>query len=408
MATGVTFAQSQIQIAYFYTMLKYLRLAAIVFAFNVICARVAMSQSATFDITYGGFSAEAETAFQYAADIWSQYLVSDVPIKVNAKMVFLLPGQLGITFPNGEKNFSGAPYADVWYASCLANSIAGVELNPGENDIDVFVNTSANWYFGTDGNPGPTEYDFVSTVLHELCHGLGFLSLANKTGTEGSFGLIYAESFSPLVTSFPWPDLDTLPGAFDMFLEDGDANDLLNLDNPSDALGTACTSNDIYFSSPLVTDANAGAPARIYAPGTFTLGSSMSHWNEATFPAGNPNELMTPFAGDGNANHDPGALTLAVLEEIGWTINYDTTTSVHVQAPPQIYFYPNPAQSFTTLKGITSAEIIALEIFDMQGRKVLAEMNNMQLNISALSSGIYTIMINTKEQSYERRLVIAK
>ena len=361
------------------------------------------SQNATFAITYGGFTPEAQTAFQYAADIWSRYLISEVPIKVNAKMVFLLPGQLGITFPNGEKNFPGAPHADVWYASCLANALAGEELNPGEMDIDVFLNSTANWYYGTDGNPAADAYDLVSTVLHELCHGLGFLSLANKIGTDGSFGMIYAESFSPLVTSFAWPELDTLPGAFDIWLRNGAGVDLLDMENPSDALGLEVTSNNIFLESPEVLAANAGEAGRIYAPSTFTLGSSLSHWNEGTYPTGDPNEFMTPFAADGNANHDPGPLTLAVLKEIGWEI--DTATSVHTASPSNITLFPNPASNILYISGISSAYRSEVRIYNMLGELMLVENDTSAIPISTLVPGVYTVYLRAGDNELAVRLL---
>lgn len=361
--------------------------------------QTARSQQATFDITYAGFTPEAELAFNYAADIWSTYLMSDVPIKVNAKMVFLLPGQLGITFPNGEKNFAGAPYADVWYASCLANAIAGEELNPGEADIDVFLSSSANWYFGTDGNPGATEYDFVSTVLHELCHGLGFLSLANVDDTSGSFGLIFAESFAPLVTSFTWPDLDTLPGAFDMWLLSGADEQLVDLANPSATLETIFTSNNVFLESPMVL-ATHGEGGRIYAPSTFTLGSSLSHWNEGTYPVGNPNEFMTPFAADGHANHVPGPLTLAVLDEIGWEVS-DGLPIINLNPNNKVLaIYPNPATHHITITGIAEEEIESVQIFSSTGNRILFSKSITSIPISDLPDGWYTVLVQTTTLTY--------
>ena len=83
-----------------------------VFLFVIVAAGMFFSssqqvkgQAATFDVEFIGFSAEAETAFNYATDIWSNFLISDVPIKIIAHLQPLLPGQLGITFPNGEINF---------------------------------------------------------------------------------------------------------------------------------------------------------------------------------------------------------------------------------------------------------------------------------------------------------------
>lgn len=362
------------------------------------------AQNATFDITYSGFSPEAEAAFAYAADIWSSYLVSDVPIKVEAKMVFLLPGQLGITFPNGEINFADAPYTDVWYASCLANAIAGEELNTGEADIDVFLNSSANWYFGTDGNPGPTEYDFVSTVLHELCHGLGFLSLANVIGSDGSFGMIYAESFAPLVTSFTWPALDTLPGAFDMWLLNGSGTELLSLENPSAELALQFKSNNIFLESPLVLTAHDGEAGRIYAPSTFTLGSSLSHWNETTYPVGDPNEFMTPFASDGNANHTPGPLTLAVLDEIGWEITYDTATAISLTNPMVLYAYPNPVSAQCRIRGVRDHEISALYIYNAMGALVHSDAYTTEIAMQSFAPGMYSVVCTIRDTQYVLRI----
>ena len=36
------------------------------------------------------------------------------------------------------------------------------------------MSNSEDWYFGLDGQPGEDQFDFVSVVLHEVGHGLGF------------------------------------------------------------------------------------------------------------------------------------------------------------------------------------------------------------------------------------------
>jgi hypothetical protein len=64
-----------------------------VFLFVIVAAGMFFSssqqvkgQAATFDVEFIGFSAEAETAFNYATDIWSNFLISDVPIKIIAHL----------------------------------------------------------------------------------------------------------------------------------------------------------------------------------------------------------------------------------------------------------------------------------------------------------------------------------
>ena len=305
---------------------------------------------AVFNITYTGFTPQAQIAFSYAANIWTQTLESTVPIKVNAYFAPLVPGLLGITLPNGIKDFPGAPMDSTWYPTSLANSITGTELNPGQFDIDVYLNSSINWNTDTVGIIPVAQYDLVSVALHELGHGLGFASLAKKSGTVGSFGLLLASDFSPIVTSFPWPALDTLPGIFDRFLVNSLIHPLDTFTNPSTSLGAQLTNNNIYFNGSNALAANNNIKPRMYAPATFALGSSILHLNEATYPVGNINELMTPNAVPGNANHNPGPISIGILKDIGWTINPNVGIPENENAINNIFIYPNPASKFAVCK----------------------------------------------------------
>ena len=142
-------------------------------------------------------------AFQHAADLLADYLLSDVEIFVDANLDPIAPpsypactptsGVLGSAGPNFVfRDFSGAPVANTWYVQALANSLRGIDLSPA-NDISATFNSnvdnqtclgSTDWYYGYDANGGG-DIDFVSVVLHELTHGLGFLSLVNlNTGAK--------------------------------------------------------------------------------------------------------------------------------------------------------------------------------------------------------------------------------
>ena len=48
--------------------------------------------TATFVVTYNGFTPPAQAAFQYAVDIWASLLTSPVPIHVTANWTPLAPG----------------------------------------------------------------------------------------------------------------------------------------------------------------------------------------------------------------------------------------------------------------------------------------------------------------------------
>ncbi|HEX2268683.1 MAG TPA: PA domain-containing protein [Pyrinomonadaceae bacterium] len=118
-------------------------------------------------------------AFQRAAEIWAARLDSNVPIRIRAQFVALGPGVLGSAGPvSVVRNFAGAPLPNTWYHVALANKLAGVDLNPANDDINANFSTNFNFYLGLDNNHG-TRPDLVTVLLHEFAHGLGFSQLAN-------------------------------------------------------------------------------------------------------------------------------------------------------------------------------------------------------------------------------------
>ena len=74
----------------------------------------------------------------------------------------------------------------------------------------------------------------------------------------------------------------------------------------------------MFFDSVRVRNVNGGQPARLYAPATWQQGSSYSHLDEATYPQGDANSLMTPSLNSAEAIHSPGGISLALLKSIGW------------------------------------------------------------------------------------------
>lgn len=126
--------------------------------------------------------------FQYAANIWGSLLPSTVQIKVNANFdpqtCDAGGAVLGATSAgSSHRNFAGAPFPNTWYQQALANRIAGADLNPSVNDINITFNSNLCkpgcvfcWYYGVDGNEGPLV-ELLPVVFHELGHGLGFATI---------------------------------------------------------------------------------------------------------------------------------------------------------------------------------------------------------------------------------------
>ena len=285
--------------------------------FNTNGQQALTATSATITVTYNGFSQEAEDAFQFAVDIWETQIASDITIEIEATWESLSMGVLGSAGPAILlRDFTNAPVANTFYPIALANKLAETDLItvPGmqmlpTHDINASFNSDfSSWYFGTDGNTPMGQYDFVSVVLHEIGHGLGLIGSDDvDSGTgEGSF--------------------NDPPFINDRFLENGSGVDLFdNFTHPSTALGDELESDDVFWNGSSAIAANGGSPPKLYAPNPYEPGSSLSHWDESTFPAGNANSLMTPFIGSAEAIHDPGPLTSGLFEDIGWTLGTSTT-----------------------------------------------------------------------------------
>jgi len=255
-------------------------------------------------VNYSGFTAPAEAAFQYAVDIWASTLTSNVPIIVTANFTNLGAGVLGSAgATNFYRNFTNAPLSNTYYPVALASSLRNQDLGVGFGDITANFNSNFNWYYGTDGNCPSGQYDFVSVVLHELCHGLGFSGSANYDGSIGSYGF----GGSPTI--------------YDVFVENFAESNITSFANNSTTLGDELVGNALYWDGPLGIDGNSGNRPRIYAPSSWSGGSSYSHLNESTYPSGNINSLMTPAIAAAEAIHDPGPITLGMFADMGWSID---------------------------------------------------------------------------------------
>ncbi|TRX51185.1 HYR domain-containing protein [Fulvivirga sp. M361] len=247
---------------------------------------------------------QAAVAMRFAADIWETELVSDVPIRIDARFGTLEPGVLASA---GSINFTNIPngVAGTNYVSSLADAVAGFDLAPGLADMSITIG-NLPFNFATDGVPVDGLTDFVSVALHEIGHGLGF----SGTGREAGVGL----SGGSVVR------------LYDIFVELGDGTPILDLGFGTPAQQAAIISDDLFINSPSVLAANGGVRGKIFAPTTFNGGSTYSHWDEATFPAGDPNSLMSPQIGTAEVIQDVGAITRGLFQDIGWTLAGNRTT----------------------------------------------------------------------------------
>lgn len=257
----------------------------------------------------------ARAAFDYAASIWASLLNSSVPIKINACWTTLGSGVLGLSGPETyHQGTFGSP--NTWYPVALANARSGNDLNDydgmdwdkdGEDadaEIESAYSNSISWYFGTDGNTPMGQYDFASVVLHEICHGLGFLGSMHVSNGLGYWGI------SPNNTD---------PIIYDRFTENGAGVPLLNFSNGSTALAAQLQGGDLYFNGSNARAANGDNRPKLFAPSTWMPGSSYVHLDEIY--NNTENALMTYSLNNGEAIHNPGPITRGILRDIGWQVS---------------------------------------------------------------------------------------
>jgi hypothetical protein len=149
-------------------------------------------------------------AYVRAAEIWQAELGIDTQVVLQA-IFFPLScnadsGVLGAAGANTIfRDFPGPSFPSTWYAAALANELSGFDLGgtdpdpafsaPPYNDeiISLFNSNLGNpgclensgWYYGLDNNNPAGTIDFLTVLMHEVGHGLGFQNFANgNTGAN--------------------------------------------------------------------------------------------------------------------------------------------------------------------------------------------------------------------------------
>jgi hypothetical protein len=257
-----------------------------------------LEKKSNFLINFNTVPSLARPAVQAAVDIWSENFASTVPINVNVK--WGSSSSYGVlasaSAKNNFSNFNGAPDKTLYYASALANALAGRDLDPTSPEIEISITSNAPWYYGTDGNCPARSFDLVSVILHEMGHGLGFVS-GNYYDAFSGFGRV------------------DQPTPFDAYAQLPDGRRLADMPSPSLEAGKAMTSG-LVWSGENAVKANNGIKPKLYTPSTYEPGSSISHLDEATFSQSADNAVMTPNLDSGEVFHLPGPLVLAMFEDM--------------------------------------------------------------------------------------------
>ncbi len=251
--------------------------------------------------------------FQAAADYWETKLDSGVEIIVDAEMSALFctsrSAVLGSAGPEtASRNFPSAPVEDTLFPAALVNSLEGVDKAIGSADIGATFNSDIdnnsgclsglNWSYTIGVPESAGSIGLYSIVLHEIGHGLGFLTFVNEFGQrEGGVNDHFMRLLHDNSTGKDWTAMD-----------DGE-REVSSINNSNLVwIGQMAIDESVFLTNGL----NSGKP-QMYAPNSYDGGSSVSHWDTVL----TPNELMEPTATSVNEDW----LTIKALYDMGWKGN---------------------------------------------------------------------------------------
>ncbi len=247
---------------------------------------------------------------------------SPIPIVIEVKMATLSNWVLAQAGPTSlVQNVASAPgeptaQPNTWYPIALAEKLSQIELNLNQPDITVEITsvlpTGYAWYFGTDGMTPNKSIDFITTLLHEVMHGLGFSGTARPlTQTTATWG--------------------PLPLIFDKFVEDGNGAPLISFPQTATAFSPFFfgSNNGVFFNGTAAKSQNSNNRVKLYAS-TLNPSSNIYHLNDVIYPNGsgstppNANALMNPVQTDGKAGTKQtiGNVIRAIMKDIGWSVSY--------------------------------------------------------------------------------------
>lgn len=258
-------------------------------------------------IKNSNWSLEARTAYLYAAQIWEQILPY-CQIKISAAFIdFENDNILGSARPQ-VSTYLGVNNPDynenIVYPNALKKYLNGDFIPSEEPEILSQFNSEANWYYGTDGMTPPGKIDFVSVVMHEIGHGLGFSKSVTKQGNSYQWGF------------------NNVPLLFDMFIENSFNQNMIDFPSGSTGLTSFLTNEDLHWNSTgsywdvFVNNPTVYDP-KLYAPSVWEPGSSLTHLDREVYQ-GTSHSLMTPNLPAGEAYHIIGLNTRNILRDLGW------------------------------------------------------------------------------------------
>lgn len=278
----------------------------------------------TYAFNYGSGASEwtpdARSALETVADQLANYFVVTKPVTlvfdVNAENA---PDSSTLASASSDLAGSFTLVSDSVVDGGIFNTevqdkiITGVDPNGAEADGVITVNFANPWAYGD--SVSADQYDFQAVMLHELLHAFGFFAIVdqpgNNTGRSWSKFDGFIATSSQDGTSFEYRVIDQFAYEF-TFKAAFDGN----------LIGEG---GGLFFVGPNAVAAYGG-PVPLYTPNPWEDGSSVSHLDDTTFTGANT-QLMNAATDTGLGSRTPSAIELAILKDIGYTVNMPPAAS---------------------------------------------------------------------------------
>jgi len=145
----------------------------------------------TINITYAADAtpqADQQADIEYAADQWQAILNIEEPgltINVQVWAVDMTATNLNAMCIPGFIQVEDQETLTRPQAKLLG--LGGIDQDDPDIDLIVVMDTVTPWVLGTPpaALPAAGQYSLATTIMHELCHGLGFLGLCDVIPPEG-------------------------------------------------------------------------------------------------------------------------------------------------------------------------------------------------------------------------------
>lgn len=272
---------------------------ALVVAVPVAAAPVANAMI-TYVFNYGSgaqyWSSDATNALEVAANRIASYIVVAQPVTLTFDVTAAYaPSSNTLASAGSDLIASQAGF----YSTVVQNKLlTGVDSNGSAADGTLDVNFGTPYAFGD--SVGVTQYDFESTMMHEMMHAYGFLSYLDEAGWNTYTQWTTFDSFIVNSTGNPVVDPGThhFNAAYNPNLTGGNGG--------------------LYFGG-ANAEAAYGGPVPLYAPSVWAAGSSISHLDDGTFVGANA-QLMNAMIDTGLGVRTLSPVEQGILKDLGYTV----------------------------------------------------------------------------------------